>query len=158
MRLFSLLGACLVAVLLVFLPLSPAWSHAAMVKSSPINGASLKVPPSVIRAWFSEELAKGSILRLIDAHQKVLASGGFDTSVSNHKVLKVVPGHLGPGAYVVRWYAISADDGATERGSFRFSVTMGTTMVPGGTTGSRPPLSLSARASRATRAIPGLWR
>jgi copper transport protein len=156
MRLFFLLGACLVTVIVAFFPPSPALSHAAMVKSSPINGASLKLSPPVIRAWFSEALAKGSSLRLVDVHQKVLASGGLDTNVPNHTVLKIVPPHLGPGAYAVRWYAISADDGATKRGSFGFSVTMAA-MTPGDPDGSRLPLSLIAEASTMTYAILRLW-
>jgi len=121
---------------------SLAWGHAELVKSSPANGAALKQAPAVIQATFSEELAKASIMRLYDGHQKLLASGGLDAGVSKHTVLKIVPPHLAPGGYAVQWVAVSADDGNTHKGSFRFSV--------GGTaTTSPPPLHLIAPASRA---------
>lgn len=117
----SLVGL-LATVLFALAPLGFAWGHAEVVKSSPAGGTSVKQSPTVIQATFSEELAKGSIMRLYDGHQKLLASGGLDASISKHTVLKIVPPHLAPGGYVVQWVAISADDGNTHKGSFRFSV------------------------------------
>jgi copper resistance protein C len=138
----------LATVSLALAPLGFAWGHAEMVKSSPMNGAAVKQAPAAIQATFSEELAKGSIMRLYDGHQKLLASGGLDSSVASHRVLKIVAPHLAPGGYVVQWVAISADDGNTHKGSFRFSV--GTTaMAPAGAMTSPPPLHLIAPASRA---------
>jgi len=135
------LVGCVAAVSFALAPLGSAWGHAELVKSSPTNGAVVKQAPVMIQATFSEELAKASIMRLYDGHQKLLASGGLDAAVSSHTVLKIVPPHLAPGSYVVQWIAISADDGNTHKGSFRFSV--GTTaMAP-------PPLHLIAPASRA---------
>ena len=138
----------LAAVSCALAPVGSALGHAELVKSSPANAAAVKQPPTVIQATFSEELAKGSIMRLYDGHQKLLASGGLDASVSSHRVLKIVPPRLAPGGYVVQWVAISADDGNTHKGSFRFSV--GTTaMAPAGATTSPPPLHLIAPAGRA---------
>ncbi|HYM70023.1 MAG TPA: copper resistance CopC family protein [bacterium] len=103
-----------------------AWGHASLVKSSPSNGATLSQSPSVIRAWFSEELAvQGSVIRLYDSQQKLLATGGVDTSISDHTVLKIAPAKLHAGSYSVAWHAVSADDKAVRQGSFRFSVSTG---------------------------------
>ena len=138
----------LVTVVFALAPLGFAWGHAELVKSSPMNGTAVNQTPAVVRATFSEELAKGSIMRLYDGHQKLLASGGLDAGVSSHRVLKLVPPGLAPGAYVVQWVAISADDGDTHKGSFRFFVA-GTHVAPAGAMTSPPPLHLIAPAARA---------
>jgi methionine-rich copper-binding protein CopC len=103
-------------------PVTPAWAHASMVKSSPASGAVLKQAPTVIQATFSEELDKASVMRLYDAHQKMVAKGGLNTKVASHRVLTITPPHLTAGSYTVQWVAISSDDGATEKGAFKFSV------------------------------------
>jgi len=105
-------------------PFVAAWGHAALVKSSPTSGATLTASPPVIRAWFSEELAvKGSTLKLFDAQKKQVGpTGGVDTAVAKHDVMKLTPSKLGAGTYTVRWYAISADDGEARSGSFKFTV------------------------------------
>jgi methionine-rich copper-binding protein CopC len=150
----SALQALVMCALLVTLatlsPALPVWSHAALVKSSPAHGASLTKSPAVIRAWFNEELTvKGSTMRLFDAHQKQLATGGLDASVSKHDVMKITPPALKPGAYVVQWTAISADDNDTRKGSFKFSIGAGAMASPGPTAG-LPPIRLIAPASQAT--------
>ena len=129
----------------------PVWAHAELMKSSPINGAALTSSPSVIRAWFSEELAaSGSYLRLYDAHNKILATGGLDAKVSNHEALRLTPPHLSSGSYLVRWHVVAADDNAVTQGSFRFSIG-GQAMAPSGMTASSPPpLQLVAPADHAS--------
>lgn len=136
------------AVLLALGPLTFAWGHAALVKSSPANGAVLKQAPSVIRATFDDDLDKASTLRLYDSHQTLLAKGGLDPQVAGHRALKLVPPHLGAGTYTVQWVAISSDDGATRKGAFKFSVAA-TATAPAGASASLPPLRLIAPAGRA---------
>ena len=166
-----LVGAVAVLVmstLAAIVPLPRAWAHAHMVKSSPADHASLMQPPAVVRAWFSEELAvQGSALRLYDTHQKLLAQGGLDPSVSSHDVMELMPPHLSPGSYRVTWHSVSSDDHAVTEGYFRFSIgtamqmpaTPGTSaqmatmqgMPPSGGahTGPVPPLRLLAPANHA---------
>lgn len=104
-------------------PVFPVWAHATLVKSSPAADAVLSAPPSTIQAMFSEELAvKGSIMRLYDASDKVLAVGGVDLKDKDHESMTIVSPHLIPGAYQVRWHAISADDNHVTEDVFRFSV------------------------------------
>lgn len=139
----------LVAALASLAPVTPAWSHASLVKSSPAGGASLSKAPSEIRAWFSEELkVKGSTLRLYDSHQKLLASGGIDPAVAKHDVMKIAAPHLANGAYLVKWHAISADDNEPKDGSFKFSIGTGaqTTKAP---MADVPPLQLITPANGA---------
>ncbi|HXX38668.1 MAG TPA: copper resistance protein CopC [bacterium] len=165
-RLFGTV-AVFVAGMLVAFVLSPrAWAHAHMVKSSPADHAVLTGSPAVIRAWFSEELAaQGSVMRLYDAHQKLLAQGGLDPAFSSHEVLRLIPPHLGPGSYMVAWHSVSSDDQAMTQGYFRFSIGTAMQMPPaqsagqmgsmqgmpssGVHAGSLPMLHLVAPANRA---------
>jgi methionine-rich copper-binding protein CopC len=141
--------------LLALLVAGRAWAHAEMTKSSPASGAVLASSPAAIQAWFSEELAaKGNTLRLYDAHDKLLATGGLDPKGPKHQGLKVVPPRLGSGTYLVRWHVVAADDNAVSQGSFKFSV-RGTAMAPSGMTKpALPPLKLIAPANHATMKNP----
>ena len=156
----------LVATAVTLAVSQPAWGHAAMVKSSPANNATLSHSPSVIRAWFSEELAaQRSVMRLYDSKQKLLAQGGLDPSVGSHDVMKLMPPRLGPGSYQVIWHAESSDDHAMTQGYFRFSIGTAMQMPPAhntstqmgtmqgmpsaGAHGPLPPLQLLAPANHA---------
>jgi methionine-rich copper-binding protein CopC len=138
--------------LMALLVAGPAWAHAEMTKSAPANGAVLTSSPAQIQAWFSEELAaKGNTLRLYDANNKVLATGGLDPKVPKHQGLRLVPTpRLGPGTYLVRWHVVAADDNAVSQGSFKFSVRGSAMAPPGMTKPSLPPLKLVAPASQGT--------
>jgi methionine-rich copper-binding protein CopC len=105
------------------IPFVAAWGHAELVKSLPAAGATVTTSPSVIRAWFNDELAvTGSYIELLNAQQKQLAKGGVDPSAAKHDVMKLTPPRLAAGTYTVHWFAVSADDGATRAGSFKFTV------------------------------------
>ncbi len=134
-RLHAVGASLLLAVLATLGPVRPAWSHADRVKSSPRAGAVVAESPAEVRAWFSEELAvKPSTLRLYDAHNKVLATGGVDPKISKHDVMRLAVAHLSAGAYLVRWHAVAADDNKATDGSFRFSI-KGAAQAPPAKTG-----------------------
>ena len=123
MKASVLIACCLLAAALVMAgPLRPAWSHAEIVKSSPADGASLTAIPAEIRAWFSEQLAGNSVIRLYDASNAVLAVGGIDLKDYTHTVMRLVPPLLKPGTYEVRWTAVAADDYGVTHESFKFTV------------------------------------
>lgn len=145
--LIGLIGAGVLAVL----PAAPVSAHAEMTKSSPANGATLASAPNVIQAWFSDELtSSGTYLRLYDGHNKLLATGGLDPKVSSHKALRLAPPRLSPGAYLVRWHVVSADDNHVTQGYFRFSVA-GTAMASSMTvTSFLPTLQLVAPMNHST--------
>ncbi len=113
-----------VAIATGTMPFVAAWGHASLVKSSPASGATLTTSPTVIRAWFNDELAvKGSTLKLLDAQKKQVGpTGGVETKIAKHDVMKLTPPKLAAGTYTVQWYAISADDGEARSGSFKFTV------------------------------------
>lgn len=126
----------IIAALVVLASAQPGLAHASLVKSTPADGAKLSKAPSEVRAWFSEKLAvKGSVIRLEDSHMKVLASGGVDTNVKTLDVMAVKAPMLAAGTYTVVWLAVSDDDGATKKGSLKFTV---------GTTATAPaPMTMS---------------
>jgi methionine-rich copper-binding protein CopC len=153
------LTGLIAAGLLAALPAAPVWAHAHMTKSSPANGATVTSTPATIQAWFSEELAtSGNRLRLYDAHDKLLGTGGLDPKVAGHTVLRLAPPHLSAGGYMVRWHVVSADDNAVSEGYFRFSVgsmamapSGGMAMAPSGTAASSlPALNLVGPADHST--------
>ncbi len=110
-------------VLVCLGPVLPVWAHANLVRSLPAADAVVTEPPPLIQAWFSEEVAvKGSVMRLYDSGDKVLAAGGVDLKDKDHESMKIIPPLLAPGAYQVRWHAISADDNHVTEDVFRFSV------------------------------------
>ncbi len=113
-----------VAIAIGTMPFVAAWGHASLVKSLPASGATLTASPAVIRAWFNDELAvKGSTLKLLDAQKKQVGpTGGVDSKVAKHDVMKLTPPKLAAGTYSVQWHAISADDGEARSGSFKFTV------------------------------------
>ncbi len=144
-----LVSSGLALAVLILGPVPVVRGHAVLVKSSPANGASVAQAPSVVRAWFSEELAvKGSALRLLDARQKQVATGGVDLSVSKHDVMKIAPLHMGSGAYLVQWTAISADDSEVRKGTFKFTVGAGAG-APKAPVAGLPPLHLISPAGAA---------
>ncbi|GEM_PF-1357224 len=151
------LVAVVVAGLALAFAVAPrASAHAHMVTSSPADRAVLPQSPRVIRAWFSEELAaRGSVLRLYDAHQRLLAQGGLDPAFSSHEVLSLIPPRLGPGSYMVAWHSVSSDDQAMTQGYFRFSIGAAMQMPPAqhapGQMGSMHNMPSSGMGSSAVR-------
>jgi methionine-rich copper-binding protein CopC len=114
-------------VLVCLGPVLPVWAHANLVRSSPAAAAVVTESPPLIQAWFSEEVAvKGSVMRLYDSGDKVLAAGGVDLKDKDHESMKITPPLLAPGAYKVRWHAISADDNHVTEDVFGFSVRLAT--------------------------------
>ncbi len=149
-RFHPVTASLLLAVLATLGPVGPAWSHADMIKSSPKAGVVVAQSPAEVRAWFSEELAvKTSTLRLYDAHNKVLATGGVDPKISKHDVMRLGVPHLSAGAYLVRWHAVAADDNKATDGSFRFSIKGAAQTPPATTAMSLPPIRVIAPANHA---------
>jgi methionine-rich copper-binding protein CopC len=124
MRMLQRLVVSLAFVALVSLGSAPpVGAHATLVRSSPTAGAVLSESPPAIQTWFSEEVAvKGSVMRLYDEADKVIATGGVDLKDRDHESMRISPPLLSPGSYQVRWHAISADDNHVTEDVFRFSI------------------------------------
>ena len=130
----SLLIAVLLALCLLLLFPGVASAHAILLRSDPAKDAVLRVAPSQVRMWFSEDLNPAfSTASVIDASNttasNVNAAGhrvdNRDAHVSpgDSKEMDVtLPPNLPPAAYLVLYQTDSAEDGHILRGSFLFFV------------------------------------
>lgn len=102
-----------------------AFGHARLLKSEPPAEALLGKAPAVVRAWFDDELEpKGSTITVWDARGRRVddGKGGVDLNDLDRKSMVVRLAPLAPGAYTVKWRAVSADDQNVATGVFRFAV------------------------------------
>ena len=138
-------------------------AHAELVESEPRDGAALTVAPSEIVATFDEPLDPSrSRLVLRDAAGEQVAAGGVDPATPGRATMRIVPERLAPGAYEVRWTAVTPDDGAVERGVIRFTTTAAasptgtasSTIAPGTTASAAAPSALAPSAAVGPTAAP----
>lgn len=105
----------------------PAQAHGIyLLQCSPASSARLPDAPPEIRLWFSEALLPdGSAINLIAAGATVLDLPDARIDPDDPSLLKLAPGELGAGVYVVSWRAVSGVDGHPARGSYAFSIGAG---------------------------------
>ena len=111
-----LLASCAAAVLA--LAPHPASAHATILSSSPRPGEELRTGPGVVVLTFSQPLD----IRLSRA--TVVAPNGqrFDQVSVSPSEIRVPVATNAPGVYQVSWTSVSAVDGHTLSGGFRFGV------------------------------------
>ncbi|WP_185949430.1 copper resistance CopC/CopD family protein [Microbispora sp. KK1-11] len=101
----------------------PAYAHAYLLESSPVDGQVLASPPSEVRLRFDEAVSLGRrSIQLLDPTGKELAidaagyaEGRIDTARAS------LPRDLAEGTYVVAWRVTSVDSHVVS-GAFSFSV------------------------------------
>ncbi|RMG90431.1 MAG: copper resistance protein CopC [Chloroflexi bacterium] len=115
----------LVLLLLAQMIISPfAYAHSVkLLRSDPPDGAHLDSSPTVIRAWFNEELDASSTMRVLDSTggQVDNGDGGLDLTDPDHASMKVTVPVLIDGVYTVSWRAVLVDGDVTT-GVFHFTV------------------------------------
>ncbi len=110
------------ALILVAAP--AALAHANLVRSEPTAGSAQKIPPTVVRLWFSEAIEpsfssasvvdkSGTKVDKGDSHRMGDDPTGMEVSLNDN---------LPPGLYTVIWKTTSAVDGHVVGGSFPFTV------------------------------------
>ncbi len=117
----ALPGSFLLALALA----ASAAAHAKLVRADPAPGAVLRTSPRAVRLVFSEELAAhGNAVAVLDQRGRRVddGRGGLDLGDLDRRTLVVRLRPLGPGRYVVRWQATSADDGYVAKGRYAFTV------------------------------------
>ncbi|WP_395728992.1 copper resistance CopC/CopD family protein [Nakamurella sp.] len=97
---------------------APAWAHASLIGTDPVDGALLPSAPTTITLTFNEPVSvdEGGV-RLLDASGAELPSS--TRAVDNTVV--TTPGELGTGTVIVSWRVISADSHPIT-GGFTFAV------------------------------------
>ena len=120
-------GVPLVAVaLLVASTTAPAFAHARYERSEPMAGLMVDASPTVLRAWYTQELMLRSAIAVVDeaGNQVDLGDGRVDQDDPSRKTMVVSLPPLPVGLYWVYYVASSAEDGHDEVGSFTFGVGM----------------------------------
>jgi methionine-rich copper-binding protein CopC len=133
-------------------------AHAKLVRAEPRPGSSVATPPTMVRAWFNDELdVKRSTLRVTDRTGARVdrGDGRVDLDDLDRKSMLVGLKPLVAGTYTVRWTATSADDQYTAKGSYRFTVAA--TQAPSHqppAAAAVPPLRIVSPANGATVSNP----
>lgn len=99
-----------------------AWGHAALMRSTPAQGAVVTRSPERVRLWFNEPLeAKFARVSVWDGQAKQIDQQDGLVGPEDPKALSVGIPTLGPGTYTVRYRVLSVDGHVVE-GAFRFTV------------------------------------
>ncbi|MEV6864493.1 copper resistance protein CopC [Streptosporangium subroseum] len=101
----------------------PAYAHAYLLESSPVDGQVLDRTPDEVRLRFNESVNLGQrSIQLLDMTGKKLAIGASDYSDGKANTARTsLPPGLAEGTYVVAWRVTSADSHVVS-GAFSFSV------------------------------------
>ena len=126
-------------------------AHAEFDRSTPEDGETVQGSPNVIRAFFSEELADGSEMALLDETGATIAEGTIDPADPTR--MRIDPPDLETGDYEVQWKAF-ADDGHLDTGTFTFTVSAAVTAPPSLAPTPSADLSASPSASAELSARP----
>ncbi|HEV3271880.1 MAG TPA: copper resistance CopC family protein [Candidatus Methylacidiphilales bacterium] len=103
--------------------LSLAQAHAFLDHADPKVGGTLKGSPSVVRAWFTEELEPAfSKIRVFDAQGTEVDKKDVKVDSADKTLMSVSLPQLPAGAYKVKWSAVAVDTHHTT-GTFTFTVT-----------------------------------
>ncbi|MBE3014042.1 copper resistance protein CopC/CopD [Microbispora sp. NEAU-D428] len=101
----------------------PAYAHAYLLESSPVDGQVLASPPAEVRLRFDEAVSLGRrSIQLLDPTGKELAidaAGYADGKIDTARA--TLPRDLAEGTYVVSWRVTSVDSHVVS-GAFSFSV------------------------------------
>src|SRR5579884_678395 len=137
LALLAALGLC--ALLLYswspFAPLTPrVQAHAVVIGSDPIDGSTVTTAPRVMRIYFNGTISPASRAQVIDASGRVVNAGPSVIPAGNPRELDtplLPPSQLAQGSYLVRWTALSSDDGHTTQGAIGFNIGHSSTGLPG---------------------------
>jgi methionine-rich copper-binding protein CopC len=103
--------------------LSLAQAHAFLDHAEPRVGSTVKGSPSVVKAWFTEELEPAfSKIQVFDATGKEIDKKDVKVDSADKSLMSVSVPNLPAGAYKVVWSAVAVDTHHTT-GTFTFKVT-----------------------------------
>jgi methionine-rich copper-binding protein CopC len=121
-----LLGAGLLALVLLWPETGSVSAHAVPERAYPEMNTAVPVMPALIEVWFSEEVkSEGTKLEVLklDGTKVDLGNTTLDLQDPNRSLVTVgVHQGLDNGAYVVQWTSVSAVDGDSVSGSYQFIV------------------------------------
>lgn len=143
------LAAVALALLALAASATAASAHAEPERANPSIGGVVPATPAVVEIWFDTAVTTDGTTILVvgpGGIQVDLGDATVDQSdpERNHVTVSLRP-DSGPGSYAVQWRAVSAEDGDSTQGEFRFGVGAGS---PTASVASPiPPTTESAAAS-----------
>jgi len=117
-----LVASILAALVLLTSVPGIALAHALYVRSDPQPLSILPRSPSVIRIWFTEDLSSASSIVVWDRFRHVESIGHASVAPGDPREMTSAVKPLAPGAHLVLWTSVSADDGHILHGYFLFYV------------------------------------
>jgi copper transport protein len=100
-----------------------AGAHAALVDSTPSDGAVLANAPAQITMTFSQPPDPAlSVAHLLNAQGTQVESGTVKAGASDTELVLAIPSDLPDGIYTVTWQVTSADDGHVTANYFSFGI------------------------------------
>jgi methionine-rich copper-binding protein CopC len=127
-----------------------ASAHANLDRAEPAPDSTLAAPPAAVRIWFTEPIAPGvSEIQVLDALGRRVDHGDSKIDLGNPTLLTVTLPALTDGTYTVAWKNTSSVDGHPFRGTYAFTVGIGTG-------GARGDAGTPGSGTTATSGVPGI--
>lgn len=125
MKHMSFAAAIAASLILGILTAGGVSAHAELDRSNPEAGATVQGSPNQVEIWFTEEIAKGSTIEVVDASGTTATAAEAELDLFDpdrkHLTVELKP-NLPDGTYTVDWTSISAEDGDSESDSFTFTI------------------------------------
>jgi copper transport protein len=100
----------LLAVMALLVPASPAWAHAALLESTPADGALLQAAPAEVVLRYSESVGTSlGAVRVVAPDGSRADTGRVTTRAGGTEVLAPLREGLGHGTYLLLWRVVSED-------------------------------------------------
>jgi hypothetical protein len=101
---------------------SQAAAHARLVSANPSATATVATPRTITLHFNEKLVAKFSGLDVMKANGTKVGVAAGVPPTDPKAIVGVVSGNLAPGAYMVMWHAVAADDGHRTKGAYNFTV------------------------------------
>jgi copper transport protein len=100
----------LLALMVLLVPVSPAWAHAALLESTPADGAVLQDAPSEVVLRYSESVGTSlGAVRVVAPDGSRADTGRVTTRAGGTEVVASLREGLGHGTYLLLWRVVSED-------------------------------------------------
>lgn len=159
-KISKLIWLYFIAAGLIGLPApSLTWAHAEYARSEPAADAVIAEAPAEVHVWFTQELFRREGANNLevtgpDGTRVDQGDARIDDDDRTHLLVSLQP-ELPPGRYIVRWQALSIEDGHEGEGEFVFTVdpSAAESSSPGPAAAGAEPAAISTPA--AEPAAPG---
>ena len=136
-----------VVMLMLFAGATTAHAHAIVVRTEPVDGATLANAPDQVRLWFNEPiLLDFATFELVDTDGKRISVHPTRSDAGSLFLVVIRLPALAPNAYRLSWKAVSSGDLHVSSGSIVFGIQHAADLAPvGATTNAPQPFQIAWR-------------